>query len=375
MYKYKAIKIVCEIYGELSSALLSSLKEIGVKNMNIHNGRSVSLIEKSSRIFSNLITTKMEESPFDIYEFYVNEEDELKVIKYIIKKNELFIPGRGSVYSIKIDIITNEDKSNINKINITQTDDLVPYLTKLVGIRCIVQKGNSLTAIKTALSVGSSVPIVSNGEGAGLRDKLGLLRIAISADKEIVNIVVNENDADEIMNILIQTAKIYDVGKGFIYTYPINKGLVNTKIYRGRQKYAASVDQIISAIDHLKGNSDWRRKFSKIDRYSYSDKINILTNLIDINFNCNEGAAMDVIQSVLRTGGTGATIGKIKSYFEDDGDENLYPARETSYMTIPENHKDKIIASLISAGIFLPQSSGVIEIIKVGKASTYKKPS
>ena len=368
----KAIKIYCEIYSDLSQEFLLSLKELGIINYNVHNGRAVTLFEKEIKFFGNLTVTKLEESPTDIYDFLVNVEDEVKVIKYIIVRNELLIPGRGSIYSIKVELFSKNDIDTVNKVSDIPFDRSVPILSKLTGIRCIVQNGKSNSVIKSALEMGCSVPIVTLGTGAGLRDSLGLLRITIPSEKEIINFLVNEGDSNEILNILIETSKIYDVGKGFIYTYPINFGLVNTKIYRLRQKHAATMDQIISAIDHTKGNADWRRKFSKLEKFVFSNKINILTNLLDVNFTCNEGYAMEVIQKVLKEIGTGATISRVKSYISSKT-ANISPARENSYMTISNQDKNQIIEIFTKAGCFEPEISGIVEISSVQKASTYKK--
>ncbi len=62
------------------------------------------------------------------------------------------------------------------------------FFKELKGITCIVQRGEGDRIAKISLNTGASVPITTHGTGSGVRDKLGLLRITIPPEKELINL-------------------------------------------------------------------------------------------------------------------------------------------------------------------------------------------
>ena len=370
MKTINAIKITCEILNELSPDFIKSLSAIGIDKYNVKPGRSVSLYESENSIFKDFKKIKLEENPTDIYDFLVKPADEISTMKYIISEMELDIPGRGSIYSTKVQVITDDETDLINRINVRYIPQIT-LLTKLVGIRCIVQNGKATGLVKAALQMGVSVPVITLGQGAGLRDRLGLLRITIPAEKEIVNFLVHEGDADKIIEVITQASKIYDLGNGYIYTYPINNAMVNTRIYRGKEKYVASMDQIISLLDQMNGGADWRQRFSKNEKqHTISSKIKTETDLIDINMSCNEGTTLNLIQHTLLQLGSGATISRYRMHFPTKPN-NISPIREGSYMTINQTLQSQLLEIVKQHNE--AKNGTTIEISKVIEAYSYKR--
>jgi hypothetical protein len=58
-----------------------------------------------------------------------------------------------------------------------------PLLGDLSGIGCILPRGLGDPIARIALELGTCVPAITFGIGTGLRDRLGLLRIAIPAER------------------------------------------------------------------------------------------------------------------------------------------------------------------------------------------------
>jgi hypothetical protein len=279
------------------------------------------------------------------------------------------MPGRGTIFSEEVELLVEQDKY-INKTESSFDETFFQIQKELMGICCIVQRGQGNDIVRAALDMGFCVPTITFGEGIGVRDKLGLLRIAIPGEKEIVHLVVTKYDIQEVMNVLITIGKLDQPGKGFIYQYPIKQGLVNTKIFRGKMKHAASVEQIIAAIDNIKGNSEWRRMES--GSAGGAGRRKYLTNLISFSLVCNEGNAMDLVKLAMEAGAPGATVARMNhSQLRKEADSKISPARESGNLIIGEAQINKFADVLSNAGLNESQMSGFVELLPVPQACTY----
>ena len=66
-------------------------------------------------------------------------------------------------------------------------------------IMAIVQRGRADKAVRAAIRAGAQAATVFFGRGLGIRERLGLLGLAIQPEKEIVVIVVDERYVDRII--------------------------------------------------------------------------------------------------------------------------------------------------------------------------------
>jgi nitrogen regulatory protein PII len=365
-------KFTCEVYKDVSPLVKAGLKELGIEGYNLQSARSIVLREKK-RFLGVSNQTVFEEDPLDIFKFHVPVSQEENVFNHLVNKAQLAIPGRGSIYCEEIKYVHN-DKSPLKepKINVI-SNEKISVQEDLTGICCIVQRGQGEEIVKTILDLGLCVPSVVYGIGTGLRDKLGLLRITIPAEKEVVSIVIDTHEANDVMNYLIDIGRLEQPGKGFIYTYPVKKGIINTKIFRGKMKYAANIEEIISVIDEIKGNSDWRKRDIRFGGGKQGSKRKYLLDMTDLSITCNEGKADDLVKAAMRKGAAGATISKLNhSSLVERQDPNLVSsAREKSTLIIGKNQIDAIISGLIEEGIFDESSSGMIEMKPIPSACTY----
>ena len=85
-----------------------------------------------------------------------------------------------------------------------------------------------------------------------------MLRITKGPEKEFVWCVVDKSDADEIFSDMARAGKITEPGRGFMYSIPVHSGVINVSSTVSSSTHGANMEQIISALDDLKGGKDWR---------------------------------------------------------------------------------------------------------------------
>lgn len=90
-------------------------------------------------------------------------------------------------------------------------------------ITCIVEKGLADTIVKAARDAGAQGATVYYARGSGVRERLGLLGVAVEVEKEIVNVVVSTDQVDRIFERMYLAGNLDTPGKGFIYVTPLEK--------------------------------------------------------------------------------------------------------------------------------------------------------
>jgi nitrogen regulatory protein PII len=354
----------------LTQSLLSALNGAGMTDCHTSLARTIVLQEKRKGL--GLVQPfKLVEDQVDIINLIVDPDQEDPVLDFVIHHGELTFPGRGTVFSERVTLMEPSAFQREERLSAG-----VPAVYKkqspLTGLCCIVQRGQANMVARVALDMGACVPTVSFGYGTGVRDKLGLLRIAIPAEKEIIHLAMSGYDADMVMKMMIGAGNLDQPGKGFIYTYPIHKGLIDTKITRGITRHVASIEQIIATLDEIKGDIGWRRRSGK-EMIETSDRY-LLRDLMDLTLICNYGRGQDLVKEAMRAGAGGATISRMKYLSPPDGrSKGISPARETCSMAVQAKEKDRILDALKEAGAFDEQTCGQILIRPVPNAYTYSR--
>ena len=85
------------------------------------------------------------------------------------------------------------------------------------------------------------------------------MRITVPVEKEILWFIVPASDAILVEKIIIPRAGLDIPGRGFLYTMYIHAPVVNLRVRHGKRVHAATMEQIIAALDEVRGSSDWRR--------------------------------------------------------------------------------------------------------------------
>jgi len=366
----KVIEITIVSDKETASVILEELESIGIEYSNSIAGRR-DLLQERKGLLKMLGTGKsILHDPITIITFLVSSEMEQTIINCIIEKGGLNMPGRGSVFSKEVTLIKAHEQCQENKIQNIETK-MRRLFSDLTGICCITHRGDGDLLAKVGLETGGGVPAITLGIGTGLRDKIGLWRVAIPAEKEIVNLVTTSHNAENVMEMMIDIGALYQPGKGFIYLYPIKMGLVDVKAYVGLSRQAASIEQIVSVIDEIRGDTRWRRReFSKYP--SAGKKRKYLYNLVNFTLICNEGRTADLIRAAIDAGAGGATTSKLKYRSTEKSESNkISPAREISEMIISENQIEGVVEALEESGVLDENTHGQMYYSSVPKAYTY----
>ena len=175
----------------------------------------------------------------------------------------------------------------------------------LEAICCICEKGIADDITKAALQSGAPGPTVTYGEGGGVRDKIPLLRITKGPEKEFVWCVVEKSDADDIFSNMARAGKITEPGRGFMYSIPVHNGLINVSSTVSSSAHGANMEQIISALDDIKGNKEWRTSLDS--GKSNSLKTTFLENLVGLYCIVPRDFYGEVYDAVLDSGAPGVS--------------------------------------------------------------------
>lgn len=97
------------------------------------------------------------------------------------------------------------------------------YATDVQLITCVVQRGKAEEVAKVAIRAGAPAATIYFARGTGVRERLGLLRIAISPEKEVIDIVAPNDRADAIFDAMVSEGKLDTPGMGFIYMLPVSR--------------------------------------------------------------------------------------------------------------------------------------------------------
>lgn len=104
------------------------------------------------------------------------------------------------------------------------SDQNITYLTDVSLLTCVVQSGFSEVILKAARGVGATAGAISHhARGIGVRERLGILGIAVEADKEVVSIMVSSEQRDLVFDTLYRAADLDVPGRGFIYITQLEK--------------------------------------------------------------------------------------------------------------------------------------------------------
>lgn len=99
----------------------------------------------------------------------------------------------------------------------------IVVLTDVVLITCIVQRGVADAIITAAREAGAQGATVNYAKGMGVRERLGLLGVAVNVEKEVVNIVVSTEQVERVFEKMYLAGNLDTPGMGIMYTTKLDK--------------------------------------------------------------------------------------------------------------------------------------------------------
>lgn len=99
----------------------------------------------------------------------------------------------------------------------------ITVLTDVELITCIVQKGNADTIVKAAYKAGAQGSTINYAYGSGVREKLGILGVAVEAEKEVIQLIVSSEQVNRIFDTMYLAGELDTPGKGFMYVTKLEK--------------------------------------------------------------------------------------------------------------------------------------------------------
>lgn len=99
----------------------------------------------------------------------------------------------------------------------------ITYLTDVALITCVVAAGRGDAVIEAARTMGAAGGLVHHARGIGPRERLGLLGIAIEAEKDVVSIMVATDYQDVVFEAVYRAAGLDVPGAGMAYITPVER--------------------------------------------------------------------------------------------------------------------------------------------------------
>lgn len=361
---HRVSRITCVINQLLAPKVADYLYTLGL-DVYVENGRTVRehIKPRSFGLPGNV--TCLQSTPVSIFRFSVPRENSQDVMESITNLVELNVPGRGTIFSQDLMEFSKEPPSiNMDALQHKKVNDTeINFLDKLSYVICVLSiPGSGEDLARIALDLGICVPLITSGTGNDIRDQLGLIRITISPEKEIVHLIMPEQDSNSIIRLLAEQTKLDRPGRGFIYQTPVSVGLIDTRMKLGKQSYAASIEQIIAAIDSLKGGTQWRRRLDADTDGNATNTSFLPQDNCEISIISDEERIEVLRESCLKVGATGATTTRVLPRIASaSGKATTTMIR--SAINIPAEMADKVVDTLLEISTIKQENTDRIDVL------------
>ncbi len=97
-------------------------------------------------------------------------------------------------------------------------------LTDVSLITCVVKQDMSDAILKAALEAGALTGAISyHARGHGARERLGLVGIAVEAEKDVISLLVSSEQRDTVFDAVFHAGNLNVPGNGHQYITPLEK--------------------------------------------------------------------------------------------------------------------------------------------------------
>jgi len=99
----------------------------------------------------------------------------------------------------------------------------ITVLKDVALITCVVQRGVAEPIINAAREAGAQGATVNFGKGMGMRERLGILGVAVEVEKEVIQIVVSSEQVDRVFERMYLAGNLDTPGMGIAYITQLEK--------------------------------------------------------------------------------------------------------------------------------------------------------
>ena len=99
----------------------------------------------------------------------------------------------------------------------------VTDLTDAMLITCILQNGLAEEVLEAAKNAGAQGATINYARGTGVRERMGLIGVTIDEQKEVIWIIVSEEQSNAIFEAMYLAAQLDTPGKGIMYMSRLEK--------------------------------------------------------------------------------------------------------------------------------------------------------
>lgn len=96
-------------------------------------------------------------------------------------------------------------------------------LTDVSLITCVVQRSKADAVVQAAQDAGAQGATIYYGYGSGVRERLGILGLAVDVEKEIITSLVADDHVDRIFERMYFAGELDVPGAGIIYVTKLDK--------------------------------------------------------------------------------------------------------------------------------------------------------
>ena len=99
----------------------------------------------------------------------------------------------------------------------------ITVLKDVALITCVVQRGAAEAIISASRQAGAQGASVNFGKGMGMRERLGILGVAVEVEKEVIQVVVSTEQVDRVFETMYLAGKLDTPGMGIAYITNLEK--------------------------------------------------------------------------------------------------------------------------------------------------------
>jgi len=96
-------------------------------------------------------------------------------------------------------------------------------LSNVSMITCVVQRGKADAVVQAAQDAGAQGATIYYANGSGVRERLGILGLAVDVEKEVITSLVADDQVDRIFERMYVAGEMDVPGAGIIYVTKLEK--------------------------------------------------------------------------------------------------------------------------------------------------------